>query len=621
MEKEDLILLKEKISKLSEEEQKLRNLHLKKLANGELQGPAVGYPSIDKPWLKFYREQPVKNIESNQTIYQMVFNQENADVEAIGYLGENWTFKKLKEEVDKCADAFVKDGIRFGDTVLMGVSNTPETVVSLLAINKIGAVSKWFDLRANERDIEMYLKNSNCKYMVSFDIILPKVKNVIDKTDLKRVYVMSPVGTLNIFKQKLYNLKQKITKEYIDIPKDERYIDFTKFIKTGDKNSEIEVAKFDKNKPSIMIQSSGTTGKPKTIVHSDNSAIEAVKALSYSDLPLGKNKSALVALPPWIAYCLGEAIIYPLALGSKVELCPNFEPDSVVKNIGKFTISFAAPFHYRYLKEHFNNLTQDQKEKFKKVECLISGGDKVTVEENKEWENIFDTVVVNGYGNNEGWGALSVNPTKANKYGTVGIAKYNEIVSSYDTDSEKELGYGEVGEICSLANTQFLGYENNAEATLEVKKMHEDGKIWLHTGDLGYIDDQGYIHLEGRARRVIVRLGFKISAYTIEDNISQNECVKECVAVAVKDSYEEHVPMVYITLKENYDTEVAEQLILERCKMTLKEYEIPKYIKIVESLPYTQNGKYDFRKLELLGNEYVDLKQKENSKEKIMIRK
>lgn len=621
MNKEELIKLKEKLAKLSIEEQKQRDLYLRKLSKGELQGPMTGYASIDKPSLQFYREQPVKEIKSNQTIYQMVFDQENMDVEAIGYLGVNWTFRKLKEEVDKCADAFVKDGIKFGDTILMGLSNTPETIVALLAINKIGAVSKWFDLRANELDIEAYLKTSNCKYMVAFDMILPKVKNVIDKTGLKRVYVMSPVGTLSNIKRNLYNLKQKISNEYINIPKDKRYVDFTKFKNSGDKNSKIELAKFDENKPSVMIQSSGTTGKPKTIVHSDKSAIEAVKSLSYSDLPLGKNKSALVALPPWIAYCLGEAILYPLALGSKVELCPNFDPDSVFKNIGKFTISFAAPFHYRYLKEHLIDMTSKQEEDFKKVECLISGGDKVTVEENKEWEEAFNTVVVNGYGNNEGWGALSVNPTRANKYGTVGIAKYGEVVASYDIDTGEELKYGEVGEICSLAKTQFLEYENNTVSTSEVKKTHADGKTWLHTGDLGYIDDQGYIHLEGRARRVIVRLGFKISAYTIEDNISQNDCVKECVAVAVKDEFEEHVPMAYITLKDNYDAEISKKLILARCEKTLKEYEIPKYLKIVESLPYTQNGKYDFRSLEQLGNEYVDSLQNGNKKEKIMIKK
>ena len=606
-----------KLSNLSVNESKMRDLYLRDIALGNIQGPMTGYPSIDKPSLQFYRKEPVRKIEDNQTIYQMVFNQENMNDDAIGYLGVTWSFDKLKKQVDKCADAFKKNGVKLGDVVLVGISNTPETVVTLLALNKIGAISKWFDLRANENDIEHYANSSNCKFMVAFDMILPKVANVIDKTSLEKVLVMNPVSTLPKYKKALYNLKNVISKTKINMPKDNRFVEFTKFLNSGNEKSDIEVAKFDKDRPSIMIQSSGTTGKPKTIVHSDNSAIQAVRELAYSDLPLGKGKSALVALPPWIAYCLGEAIIYPLSLGSKVELCPNFDPDSVVKNIGKFTISFAAPFHYRYLKDNFDKLTAKQSEDFKKVECLISGGDKVTVEENKLWEETFNTVVVNGYGNNEGWGALSVNPVKANKYGTVGIPKYSEIVISYDKDTRKELQYGEVGEICSLANTQFLGYQDNPEMTSEVKVKHDDGKVWIHTGDLGYIDNQGYIHLEGRARRVIVRLGFKISAYTIEDNISENECVKECVAVAVKDDVEEHVPMIYVVLKDaSLDKEQARQQILDRCRQTLKEYEIPKYIRIVDSLPYTQNGKYDFRTLETFGNEYVDTINN-NDKEKV----
>lgn len=613
---------KKKVANLSVNEQKMRDLHLRKLALGEIQGPLTGYPSLDKPWLKYYREKPVKEIVPNQTMYEMVFNQEDLSQMAVGYLGVNWSFSRLKKEVDRCADAFKKDGIKIGDVVLIGVSNTPETIVTLLALNKIGAVSKWFDLRANSNDIEKYANSSNCKYMVAFDMIVPKVEEIIDKTELKKVLIMNPVATLPKYKQVLYNMKKKMDKTYIKKPDDERYVDFSKFMKKGDKNSTLEPIKFDKNRPSIMIQSSGTTGKPKTIVHSDNSAVQAVRELAYSDLPLGKGKTALVALPPWIAYCLGEAILYPLSLGSKVELCPNFDQDSVVKNIGKFTISFAAPFHYRYLREKLESLSEKQKENFKKVECLISGGDKVSIEENRDWEQSFNTAVVNGYGNNEGWGALSVNPTKANRYGTVGIPKYDEIAISYDKDTNKELPYGQVGEICSLANTMFMGYENNPEMTKEIKVEHEDGNTWLHTGDLGYIDDGGYIHLEGRARRVIIRLGFKISAYTIEDNITENDCVKECVAVSVKDEDEEHVPMVYIVLKDgNIDKKMAKQQILDRCQKTLKEYEIPKYVRIVDTLPYTQNGKYDFRTLEMFGNEYVDMVNSKKVKEKVMVKK
>ncbi|MBO5376671.1 MAG: acyl--CoA ligase [Bacilli bacterium] len=613
MTKEELIELKKQLSTLTEEEQKERDLYLRGLANGEIQGPPVGYPSIDKPWLRYYRDNPIKKINPNQTIYSMVFDQEDFDRDAISYLGTTWTYRKLKEEVDKCAKALKANGVNEGDVVLVGVSNSIESIVNMLAINKIGAVSKWFDLRASAKDIEEYAKSSNCKYMIALDMILPKVNEIIDNTDLKTVIVTSPVGSTTPLVKTLFGMKNIISGTSTRIPKDNRYIKYEKFIETGIKYPNFEAVPFDKTRKSIMIQSSGTTGKPKTIVHSDYSATQCTREIAYSDLPLGKDKKVLVALPPWIAYGLGDAIILPLSLGSQVELCPTFDPDAVFKKIGTFSLAFAAPFHYRYLKDNILKLSPNKRKQLQEVDCLVSGGDKITVEENREFEQLFGTVLVNGYGDNEGWGALSVNPTQNNRYGTVGIPKYDEAIISYDTDQKIELPYGTgedevgIGEICSLTNTLFLEYENNLDETNACKVRHEDGRVWLHTGDLGYIDKDGYVHLCGRARRVITRLGFKISAYTIEDSITQLPFVKECVAVSVNDEHEEHVPMVYVVLKDDEKESVkdAAELIKIDCENKLKEYEVPKYVRIVDELPYTQNGKYDFRKLEEDGNNYV----------------
>ena len=183
---------------------------------------------------------------------------------------------------------------------------------------------------------------------------------------------------------------------------------------------------------------------------------------------------------------------------------------------------------------------------FDSAKVFVTGGDKISVEENESFEKTFNVALLNGYGNNEGWGCLTVNTIKCNKYGSVGIAKYGETVIAYDNETEKELPYGEEGEICVLANTMFLYYEGNKDDTDSVKRVHSDGKTWLHTGDLGYVDEDGFVFLKGRLRRVIVRLGFKISAYTIEDKISEHPAVKECVAVEVKDKDEEHVPMAFV---------------------------------------------------------------------------
>lgn len=563
----------------------------------------TGYPSIDRPQERFYRTKPVREIKTEQTMYELVFNsnKNNMTAPAIEYMGVTWSFEKLKEKADQAADSFVKSGLKMGDTVLLGVSNCPEAVATLLALNKIGVISRWFDVRASEKDIEDYANDSNCSCIIAFDMLLPKIQTVINNTKLEKVLIIYPTDSLSLVMQAAYTFKAN------KLPKDSRFIRYKEFVKKGNPHNDIPCVAFDKERPSVMIQSSGTTGKPKIIVHSDFSATSCAKKLSFSDLPVESGKTLLDALPPWIAYALGQAVLFPLSMGAKVKLSPTFDPDVVMKNLGSFTISFAAPFHYRYIRDNFNNITSKQRRGMGLIDCFASGGDKISVEENRELEQILGAVLINGYGNNEGWGCLTVNPVNANKYGSVGIPKYGETIIAYDADSGKELPYGESGEICSLTDTMFIGYENNPTETDAVKQLHPDGKVWLHTGDLGFVDEDGFITLNGRARRVIVRQGFKISAYTIEDKITEHPMVKECVAVEVKDTVEEHVPMAYIVLKDDAtDKENAKQSIYDKCLNELKEYEIPKYFQIVDELPYTQNGKYDFRTLENHGNEFVE---------------
>lgn len=566
----------------------------------------TGYPSIDKPHNSFYRSKPVRVINAQQTIYEMVFscNANDMNAPALEYLGVEWTYEKLKFETDRIASAFKDSGLQKGDCVLLGVSNCPEAVSILLALNKLGAISRWFDVRASEFDIANYANDSNCKYMIIFDMLLPRITKVLDKTSLEKVLVIHPTDSLSKIMQMMYGVKAS------KIPKDDRYERFPKFIKRNSKGEDFSCVSFDRNRQSIMIQSSGTTGKPKIIVHSDYSVTSSVKKLAYCDVPVEPGKVLLNALPPWIAYALGNAILYPLTLGTRVKLCPSFDPNVVMDNIGTFTIAFAAPFHYRYIRDNISKLSRKQRNGMTKMECLVSGGDKITVEENEELEKILKTTLINGYGNNEGWGCITVNPVLHNKYGTVGIPKHGETVIAYDNDMEKELPYGECGEICALTDSLFLGYKGDEQATDSVKKVHSDGKMWLHTGDIGYIDEEGYVVLSGRARRVIVRQGFKISAYTIEDKVCEHSLVKECVAVEVKDEKEEHVPMAFVVLQGDATSEDAIQSINDKCKAELKEYEVPKHFQIVERLPYTSNGKYDFRLLEQMGNEYVDTLKK-----------
>ncbi len=615
MKNEYLNLLNSKFANLTEEEQKKREAYLKSLSNGEILGPPTYYPSIDIPQLKYYRDELVKDVNVNQTIYDLIFKDCDLTAPAIGYLGIEWTYGQLKQKVDKLIDSFTKIGIKYMDTVLVGIANYPEGIASLIALDTIGAIFKIFDLRSSKNTILDYAKNSNCKYMISSDFLLPTIEEIINETNLQKVIAIT---SFDSFPESIkFAMKDKI----VPLPNDERFISICDLIEMGNENSNIEHIKFDKNRPSIMIQSSGTTGKAKTIVHSDYSATSGAKGLSHSDLPVEPGKVVFVALPLWIAYGLGNAVIFSLAMGAKVELAPDFEPDVIYKNIDKFTMSFGAPFHYRYLKNNFSSLSKEQQEISRQKDCYVTGGDKVSVQELKEFEEMFNAPLINGYGCNEGWGALTANPLKGNRHGSVGIPKYGETIIIYDSENDCELPYGEVGEIWCRAETQFLYYENNPEKTNEIKQTHYNS-TYINTGDYGYIDKDGFVYVEGRKERVITRLGFKISAYTIEDKITEHPAVKECVTIAVEDKDEEHVPMSYIVLKDEFksNTDLIKADIEDKCVSELKQNEIPKYFRIVDALPYTSNSKYDFRLLEKKGNEYVHSLENDHES-KILLKK
>ena len=569
----------------------------------------TGFVSIDKPHLKNFRNEPIRIFEREQTIYDLVMNsnQENMDYLAIEYFGNTMTYGDLSKRVDQVAKAYVEAGVKSGDVVALAMINTPEVAINFLALNKIGAVSKWLDVRASAVDIEHYLNEHECKLMVSLDLVAPKVGSIIEHTDVNKVLTISPSDSLGTVQSIGYKLKNMINGQKSCAVNDKRFVKFGDFVKSANSDIIVPKASFEMEKPSVIVQSSGTTGIAKSIVHRDYGFTSFADKLSYTDIPFAPKKSLLVIIPPFVAYGLCDSLYLSLAFGMKAQMYPKFDPDAVVKNMGKFNFSFAAPFHYRYLADNKDKI---KKEHLEMMETLISGGDKITVEELNELKGILNQEIINGWGNNEGLGAVAFNPYKANKFGSIGVPKYGDTVIAVDQDTYEELKYNEIGELCFNSETAFMEYAGDKEKTDNVIKIHKDGKKWIHTGDLGSIDEEGYITHLGRIQRVIVRQGFKLSPQQIESAANAHPAIKECFAVGVPDEIDETVPMLFYTLKDEFldKADEVEKTLIELCNEKLKENLIPKYYKALDEMPYTPNNKYDFKQLEALGKEYVDNK-------------
>ena len=588
---------------------------------------------------KYHRKKPIKEFDLHQTMYTLVKNESknNKDLYATGFMGNNMTYENLIKTSDKLAESFHKIGVREGSCISILTINMPIVQECLLAISKLGATASWIDLRAKGKDLIKYINATNSEIIVAFDQMVPLIESIINETNVKKVIVCSPKDYISPIIKVLASLKDKKEGKTINIPNDNRFIKINDFIKCSN-SIKLEPINFDKERPSQIVQSSGSTGKPKQILHTEYNFNSAVQKMAYTDLPFYKGNTMHVSIPPFIIYGLGNSIYASMAFTMKAEMNPYVDENTVYNDLGKFDISLAAPLHYRYI---YNKLEKLEKEIYllendnsyeakkelknklkelervikgiKKAKVFVSGGDKISAEEILEMQQKFNKTIVNGYGNNEDLGAVLVTPMYANKPGSIGVPMHGIDIKIVNEEG-KTLPQGEVGELYISSDNLFIKYLNNLEETKRIKEIDKDGKEWVKSGDLCYVDKEGYVFTKGRNRRLIKKEAFKISPDTIEEVINSIPFVKECVVVGVNDPKSLSVPMAFVVIDEKIkDFEEAKNIILNKCVQELPDYEVPTYIEQIEKIPYTRNNKQDFVKLENLGNEIVN-----NIKKKIL---
>lgn len=582
---------------------------------------------------KYHRKKPIKEFDLNQTMYSLVTSESKDDLvlKATGFMGNDMSYNDLIISADKLAQAFHNIGIKDGENVAILTISMPIVQQSLLSLSKIGATMSWIDLRSKPKDVLRYINSGNCKTIIVFEDMLPLIESIIEETDVKKVVVSSPKDYLSPIIKVLAMLKDKKDGKKIVLPNDPRFVRFNDFIKNVDTNNLITPVSFEKDRPSLIVQSSGSTGKPKQIVHTEYNFNSAVQKMAYTDLPFYKGNTMHISIPPFIIYGLGNSIYASMAFTMKAEMNPFVDENTVYNDLGKFDISLAAPLHYRYMykqlielnksiteleKDNSLEAKKELKQKMKELKrvltgidrakVFVSGGDKIGADELIEMQQTFNKVIVNGYGNNECLGATIVSPMYANKPGSIGVPMEGIEVKVVNPETEEILPQGEIGELYISSDNLFVEYLNNPDETNKIKVIDELEKQWVKSGDLCYIDKDGYIIPRGRNRRLIRKEAFKISPDTIEEVISSIPFVQDCVVVGVDDEKSLSVPMAFIVLKDetlSFD-EVKDQ-IKEKCVEELPDYEVPTYFEQIEKVPYTPNDKQDFRALEELGNSIV----------------
>ena len=563
----------------------------------------TGYPSIDKPWLKYYNRNVVEDSIPDFTLYRFLWenNKEYPKDIAINYLGREITYKKTFDMIDQTTSAFRALGVQPGEIVTLALPSIPEALYCVYALNKIGAVANLIHPMPGQSEFVHMLNEVGTRVVVLFDGNYSIIGNAIAETTVQHAVVVSVASSLPIGLKFLYHMK----KGCLTFGLGGKYQAWESFLKNGKGYSAEEYRK-DNEMAAEITHTGGTTGEPKGVVCSDKNIVTMIWQIGHI-LEVKRRDSQMAVLPPYVNYSLVNAMLEPITLGCTVILVPKYEPEKFWQYIEKYHptyISSIPPYWEALLKTE-----NKHKVSLADMRCPFYGGE--AMDPHME-EAINDVILANGGPNKlaKGLGmtelvsAATLTPYNYNMISSAGIPFPRINCMIIDPESEEMLPYDREGEICFTGPTLMLGYYNNQAATDEVIQVHKDGQRWLHTGDLGYINEDGVLFVTGRIKRIMITRGkdgisAKLFPDRVEKAVNMHPDVELCCVIGVPDEERIRKPKAMIVLKKDAkESDELKQSILEKCKAQLPEYMVPAEIEFRTDLPRTDRGKIDYRALE-----------------------
>ena len=551
-------------------------------------------------WDKYYTKEEKNYKFPDISMYDLLkknnYNREKKI--AINYFDNKMTFATFFNEIEKVAKAFSSIGVKEEDVVTLIMPNTPECVIAVLALNKIGAIANMVHPLSAEEEIKFFINDTNSKVILTIDICAEKIMNIIEQTEVYKVIITSASDSMPF----LLGLGYEILEGWkIPRPKsDGFYMSYKEFIRNGFNTVQQEIKKYGKDQRAVIMHSGGTTGTPKSIVLTNGNFTSL--ALQIGMKFRFESEVVLGILPTFHAFGLGVTIYGPLAMGFEVVLIPKFNIKEFPKMLSKYkpTIIPGVPTLFEAMlkakKMNKNNISQ--------IKFLISGGDDLS-------DALADDIVSflrkngsfgkleKGYGLTESCAAVIATLDVEDKHSNIGIPFPGNDVCFVKPNTIEEVEVGEEGEICISGPTIMEGYLNNEEENKTTLQLHDDGKIWLHTGDLGKVDENGIIHYIQRLKRMIISSGFNVYPSQIEKVLKTDSRIDNCVVVGQPHPYKVEVPVAYIVLKKDVkkDSKLKKEL-KALCIKNLARHSIPSKFEFKDELPKTLIGKIDFKSLQ-----------------------
>lgn len=519
---------------------------------------------------------------------------------AFDFMGKSTSYKKFIKKTEMCAKALKTIGIREGDCVTIAMPNCPQAIYMFYAVNLVGGIASMVHPLSSEKEIEFYLNESKSVTIITLDQFYGKVERIRKNTQVVNVIIAKIKDELAQPLKTGYMLTEgrKIAK----IPDDAPVIMWDQFMRLSKccfYNYKV-VRKSDD--PAVILYSGGTTGTTKGIVLT-NANFNALSQQIIATNPMFKpGDKMLAAMPVFHGFGLGVCIHSMLACGGRCVLVPRFTAKSYSKLITKYKCNFMAGVPTLY--EALLRLPNMKRADLSHLKGVFSGGDSLSIELKKRFDAFLKdhkaTIQVReGYGTTECVTASCLTPTGLAKEGSIGIPFPDTYYKIVKPGTDDELPYGEEGEITLCGPTVMKEYYNKPEETANTLHKDADGRVWLHTGDLGIMDEDGFIYFKGRIKRMIITSGYNVYPAQLENILDAHDFVHMSCIIGVPDPYKIQKVKAFVMLKPGVAAnDETKQQLLDYCRKYIAKYAMPYDIEFRDELPKTLVGKVAYRVLE-----------------------
>lgn len=567
--------------------------------------PAPDNMNYERPWKKFYENGTSPNlVYPEKTMYEMIEDSASRYPSYCAYefMDTKVTYKKLIDQIEVCSKALLEIGVKQGDRVTVCLPNVPHAIIIFYSINKVGAIANMIHPLSAPKEIEYAMNLTDSKYLITTNFLYKNVKDVKDSIGIKKLIIakmndfLSPLMSLGFWLQ----AGRKIPK--INMEEDEKLIYWEDFIALGEKSTKEVKSTMTVHDGAVILYSGGTTGTQKGILLSNNNFNAlALQTASHQNEKIVGDKMMCI-LPLFHGFGLGICVHTPLCLGGASILVPKFNADVFAEMFMKHKPQYIAGVPTLY--EALLRSGKMKKADFSCLKGAFAGGDSLPEDIKVRFDKFMKErggkiTLQEGFGLTETVTASCLMPKSHYKPGSVGIPYPDTLYKVVVPGTQTTVPAGENGEICISGPTVMMEYYNESEETANVLKVHSDGRTWVHTGDMGYMDEDGFVFFKQRIKRIIKSSGYSVFPTQIEEVINKHEAVSMCCVIGVPDEYQIERIKAFVVLKKGYkESEELKESIMNLCRSYLAKWSTPKEIEFRNELPLTKVGKVAYTILE-----------------------